>query len=117
MGKENFRNETAHQSIEEEAEVRSLPPFQLVPPIKIDLVVTTSLQFAYTCRSAKDSETDLCLLIAQRRDERKGKVDSMFSSLISRYGGNAEAEPTEEEFEAAQRRLESKRSSKKSRGT
>lgn len=41
----------------------------------------------------------------------------MFSSLISRYGGNAEAEPTEEEFEAAQRRLESKRSSKKSRGT
>lgn len=79
--------------------------------------MTTSLQFAYTCRSAKDSETDLCLLIAQRRDERKGKVDSMFSSLISRYGGNAEAEPTEEEFEAAQRRLESKRSSKKSRGT
>ncbi|XP_023636888.1 chaperone protein dnaJ 6 isoform X1 [Capsella rubella] len=67
-------------------------------------------------RSAKSSETDLCLLIAQRRDARKGKVDSMFSSLISRYGGNAEAEPTEEEFEAAQRRIESRRPSKKSRG-
>ncbi|EOA19748.1 hypothetical protein CARUB_v10003891mg [Capsella rubella] len=67
-------------------------------------------------KSAKSSETDLCLLIAQRRDARKGKVDSMFSSLISRYGGNAEAEPTEEEFEAAQRRIESRRPSKKSRG-
>ncbi|XP_010491276.1 PREDICTED: chaperone protein dnaJ 6-like [Camelina sativa] len=66
-------------------------------------------------KSAKDSEPDLCMLIAQRRDERKVKVDSMFSSLISRYGGNAEAEPTEEEFEAAQRRIESKRPSKKSR--
>ncbi|XP_010423286.1 PREDICTED: chaperone protein dnaJ 6 [Camelina sativa] len=66
-------------------------------------------------KSAKDSEQDLCMLIAQRRDERKVKVDSMFSSLISRYGGNAEAEPTEEEFEAAQRRIESRRPSKKSR--
>ncbi|KAG7549811.1 DnaJ domain [Arabidopsis thaliana x Arabidopsis arenosa] len=67
-------------------------------------------------KSAKDSETDLCLMIAKRQEERKGKVDSMFSSLISRYGGNAEAEPTEEEFEAAQRRIESRRPSKKSRG-
>ena len=67
--------------------------------------------------AAKDSETDLCLMIAKRQEERKGKVDSMFSSLISRYGGDAEAEPTEEEFEAAQRRIESKRKpSKKSRG-
>ncbi|ESQ40620.1 hypothetical protein EUTSA_v10014343mg [Eutrema salsugineum] len=67
-------------------------------------------------KSAKDSETDLALLISQRMDERKGKVDSMFSSLISRYGGDAEAEPTEEEFEAAKRRIESRRSSKKSKG-
>lgn len=67
--------------------------------------------------AAKDSETDRCLMIAKRQEERKGKVDSMFSSLISRYGGDAEAEPTEEEFEAAQRRIESKRKpSKKSRG-
>uniref|UniRef100_A0A1J3GBK2 Chaperone protein dnaJ 6 n=1 Tax=Noccaea caerulescens TaxID=107243 RepID=A0A1J3GBK2_NOCCA len=67
-------------------------------------------------KSAKDSETDLASLILQRRDERKGKVDSMFSSLISRYGGNAEAEPSEEEFEAAKRRIENRRPSKKSKG-
>ncbi|KAL1196877.1 Chaperone protein dnaJ 6 [Cardamine amara subsp. amara] len=67
-------------------------------------------------KSAKDSETDLCMLIAQRRDERKGKVDSLFSSLISRYGGNAEAEPTEKEFEAAQKRIDNRKPSKKSRG-
>jgi len=66
-------------------------------------------------KSAKDSETDLATLIMQRRDERKGKVDSMFSSLISRYGGNADAEPSEEEFEAAKRRIESRRPSKKSK--
>lgn len=77
--------------------------------------MTTLLQFGYACRPAKDPEIDLCLLIAQRRDERKRNVDAMFSSLVSRYGGNGETEPTEEEFEAAQKRIESGRPSKKSR--
>lgn len=75
-----------------------------------------TLALRITCRSAKDSETDLASLILQRRDERKGKVDTMFSSLISRYGGNAEAEPSEEEFEAAKKRIENRRPSKKSKG-
>ncbi|VVB13515.1 unnamed protein product [Arabis nemorensis] len=66
-------------------------------------------------KSKKDPETDLALLISQRREERKGQVDAMFSSLISRYGGNAEAEPTEEEFEAAKKRIENWRPSKKSK--
>jgi len=39
----------------------------------------------------------------------------MFSSLISKYGGGQMPEPSEEEFEAAQRKVESGRSSKKSK--
>lgn len=39
----------------------------------------------------------------------------MFSSLVSKYGGNAESEPTEEEFEAAKRKVESKKANKSKR--
>ncbi|CAL0310048.1 unnamed protein product [Lupinus luteus] len=65
-------------------------------------------------KSRKQPETDLYAIISQRRNERKGQFDSMFSSLISKYGGGDIPEPSEEEFEAAQRKLESK-SSKKSK--
>ncbi|XP_027365772.1 chaperone protein dnaJ 6-like [Abrus precatorius] len=65
--------------------------------------------------SSKQSETDLYAIMSQRRDERKGRFDSMFSSLVSKYGGGQMPEPSEEEFEAAQRKLESRRSSKKSK--
>ncbi|CAA7016204.1 unnamed protein product [Microthlaspi erraticum] len=58
---------------------------------------------------------DLYAIIAQRSKERKVKFDTMFSSLVYRYGDNADSEPNEEEFEAAQRKVESRRSSKKSR--
>ncbi|CAH2053932.1 unnamed protein product [Thlaspi arvense] len=66
-------------------------------------------------KAKKGAEKDLYALISQRRDERKEKFDTMFSSLVSRYGSNADSEPNEEEFEAAKRKLESGRSSKKSR--
>lgn len=63
------------------------------------------------CRS-KNSE-DLYAIISQRQNERKGKINSMLSSLMSKYGGDAPAsEPSEEEFEAARRKLESKKKSK-----
>ena len=39
----------------------------------------------------------------------------MFSSLVSKYGGGDASEPTEEEFEAAQKKLENRKSSKKSK--
>jgi DnaJ family protein C protein 9 len=39
----------------------------------------------------------------------------MFSSLISKYGGGHVPEPSEEEFEATQKKMESRRSSKKPR--
>ncbi|GMJ11999.1 hypothetical protein like AT3G12170 [Hibiscus trionum] len=66
-------------------------------------------------KSIKQPEPDLLALISQRRNERKDRFDSMFSSLVSRYGGNAESEPTEEEFEAAKRRMESRKASNNSK--
>ncbi|KAL4309549.1 hypothetical protein GQ457_01G013880 [Hibiscus cannabinus] len=66
-------------------------------------------------KSTKQSESDLFAIISQRRNERKGRFDSMFSSLVSKYGGNADSEPTEEEFEAAQRKVESRKASNKSK--
>ena len=66
-------------------------------------------------RSIKQSESDLFAIISQRRNERKDQFDSMFSSMVSKYGGNADSEPTEEEFEAAQRKVESRKASNKSK--
>ncbi|XP_057424282.1 chaperone protein dnaJ 6-like [Lotus japonicus] len=65
--------------------------------------------------SKKQPGTDLYAMISQRQHERKNRLDSMFSSLISKYGGRQMPEPSEEEFEATQRKLESRMSSKKSR--
>ncbi|QCE05233.1 chaperone protein dnaJ 6-like [Vigna unguiculata] len=65
--------------------------------------------------SKEQSETDLCAIISQRQHERKNRLNSMFSSLISKYGGDQMPEPSEEEFEATQRKLEKRRSSKKSK--
>lgn len=39
----------------------------------------------------------------------------MFSSLVSKYGGSAASEPTEEEFQAAQKKIQSRKASKKSK--
>ncbi|KAG4996665.1 hypothetical protein AAZX31_10G088600 [Glycine max] len=63
--------------------------------------------------SKKQPEKELYAIISQRKHERKDHFDSMFSSLISKYGGGQMPEPSEEEFEAAQRKVESGRSSKK----
>ncbi|OWM67209.1 hypothetical protein CDL15_Pgr000661 [Punica granatum] len=68
-------------------------------------------------RPKKQQSEDLHAIISQRRSERKDKFESMFSSLVNKYGGGEEnsSEMTEEEFEAARKRLESRKSSKKSR--
>ncbi|EEF35662.1 Chaperone protein dnaJ, putative [Ricinus communis] len=66
-------------------------------------------------KSNKQSEADLLAIISQRRSERKDRFDSMFSSLVSKYGGSAAPEPSEEEFEAIQRKIESRKASKKSK--
>lgn len=65
------------------------------------------------CRSKKKSE-DLYAIISQRQNERRGKMSSMFSSLISKYGGDpSAAEPSEEEFEAARTKIESRKKFKR----
>ncbi|KAL8172144.1 hypothetical protein V2J09_023948 [Rumex salicifolius] len=70
-------------------------------------------------KKSKKPDTDLFAIISQRRNQRKDQFDSMFSSMISKYGGEENSgggsEPTEEEFEAAQRKLEKARKSKKSK--
>ncbi|KAK9178393.1 hypothetical protein WN943_027583 [Citrus x changshan-huyou] len=67
-------------------------------------------------KSNKQSESDLYAVISERRSDRKDRFDSMFSSLVSKYGGAAAgSEPTDEEFEAAQKKIENRRASKKSR--
>ncbi|XP_071699862.1 chaperone protein dnaJ 6 [Rutidosis leptorrhynchoides] len=63
----------------------------------------------------KEESDDLYAIISQRQSERKGRVDAMFSSLVSKYGGGGpSSEPTEEEFEAAREKLK-KRKDKKSK--
>ncbi|CAN1294719.1 hypothetical protein LINPERPRIM_LOCUS22573 [Linum perenne] len=57
--------------------------------------------------------------MTQRRSERKGQFESMFSSMVAKYGGGDSSgpEPTDEEFEAARKKLESRKaSSKKEKG-
>ncbi|KAJ7972250.1 Chaperone protein dnaJ 6 [Quillaja saponaria] len=66
-------------------------------------------------KSDKQAEGDLYAIISQRRTQRKDQFDSMFSSLVSKYGGGDASEPTEEEFEAAQKKLETRRTSQKSK--
>lgn len=64
-------------------------------------------------KSSKKEEGDLLAIISQRRSERKDRFDSMFSSLVSKYGGKSNAEPSEEEFEAAQKKIDKRKTSKK----
>lgn len=66
-------------------------------------------------KTKKESD-DLYAIISQRRDERGKQFDSFFSSMVAKYGkGKASTELTEEEFEAAQKKLESRKVSKKSK--
>ncbi|XP_073132276.1 chaperone protein dnaJ 6-like isoform X2 [Henckelia pumila] len=64
-------------------------------------------------KKPKESSGDLYAIIAQRQNERRSKVDTMFSNLAHKYGGGeAVPEPSEEEFEAARRKLDSRKKSK-----
>ncbi|KAE8694786.1 serine/threonine-protein kinase Nek7-like isoform X2 [Hibiscus syriacus] len=50
--------------------------------------------------------------LRRKKSERKDRFDSMFSSLVSKYGVNADSEPTDEEFRAALRKVENRKSKK-----
>ncbi|KAM7519847.1 hypothetical protein LguiB_018809 [Lonicera macranthoides] len=76
---------------------------------------TSPLRARRKSKKKKESD-DLYAIIAQRQNERKGRLDSMFSSLINNYGGGKSCpEPTEEEFEAAKEKLESRKTDRKSK--
>ncbi|KAM3339465.1 chaperone protein dnaJ 6 [Capsicum galapagoense] len=65
-------------------------------------------------QKAKKESEDLYAIISQRQNERRGKMNSMFSSLVNKYGGDPSAtEPSEEEFEAARRKVESRKQAKR----
>ncbi|KAJ8534250.1 hypothetical protein K7X08_007574 [Anisodus acutangulus] len=65
-------------------------------------------------QKSKKEPDDLYAVISQRQNERRGKMNSMFSSLVSKYGGDpSTTEPSEEEFEAARKKLESRKQSKR----
>ncbi|CAK7342470.1 unnamed protein product [Dovyalis caffra] len=68
-------------------------------------------------KSTKEPASDLFAIISERQSKRKNQVNSLLSSLEAKYGGsNATSEPTEEEFEAIQKKMESRRKgSKKSK--
>ena len=65
-------------------------------------------------KKKKTEENDLILAISQRRVERKNQFNSNISSIMSKCDPKASSsEPTEEEFEQARQRLESKRAKKR----
>ncbi|KAF9593243.1 hypothetical protein IFM89_020999 [Coptis chinensis] len=65
-------------------------------------------------KSSKKSDVDLLAVISQRRDKRKEQFDSMFTSIVAKCNGKKSGpEPSEEEFEAARKRLESSKQTKK----
>ncbi|KAJ4970430.1 hypothetical protein NE237_003529 [Protea cynaroides] len=67
-------------------------------------------------KSKKGSDADLYAIISRRRSQREEQFESMFSSLAAKYnGGRLNPEPSEEEFEAAWKRIESCKPAKKAR--
>ncbi|XP_024981594.1 chaperone protein dnaJ 6-like [Cynara cardunculus var. scolymus] len=63
---------------------------------------------------SKKEPNDLYAIISQRQSERKGGLDSMFTSLLSKYGGGQpSSEPTDEEFEAARQNIEKRKAKHK----
>ena len=79
--------------------------------------ICSQLIVVLNCRvrkKRKTEENDLVLAISQRRMERKKQFNSILSSIMSKCDPKASSsEPTEEEFEQARQRLESKRAKKR----
>ncbi|XP_010913147.1 chaperone protein dnaJ 6 [Elaeis guineensis] len=64
-------------------------------------------------KSKKQPSTDLVSIISQRSSQRKDQFNSILSSIMSKYNGEVASEPTEEEFEEARQRLESKQAKRR----
>ncbi|KAK8940372.1 Chaperone protein dnaJ 6 [Platanthera guangdongensis] len=59
-------------------------------------------------KSKKHAETDIVALISQRSSSRKDKFNSLLSSIMEKHNSGGNPEPSEEEFQAARARMESK---------
>ncbi|KAK8913702.1 Chaperone protein dnaJ 6 [Platanthera zijinensis] len=59
-------------------------------------------------KSKKHAETDIVALISQRSSSRKDKFNSLLSSIMAKNNSGGNPEPSEEEFQAARARMESK---------
>ncbi|WOK98128.1 hypothetical protein Cni_G06838 [Canna indica] len=66
-------------------------------------------------KSKKQVGTDIVAVISQRRNQRKEQFNSILSSIMANCGTSAEQEPSEEEFQKARQRLESKQGKKRKR--
>ncbi|PKU61363.1 chaperone protein dnaJ 6-like [Dendrobium catenatum] len=64
-------------------------------------------------KSKRQSNLDLVAVITQRRSKRKEHFNSFLSSIVANYGGQVAPEPTEEEFERARQRIESRKGNKR----
>lgn len=67
------------------------------------------------CRTKKQEGTDIVAIISQRRSQRKQQFDSILSSIVAKCDASTELEPTEEEFQKARQRLESKQAKNRKR--
>ncbi|CAL9772811.1 unnamed protein product [Musa acuminata subsp. burmannicoides] len=67
------------------------------------------------CRTKKQEGADIVAIISQRRSQRKQQFDSILSSIVAKCDARTEPEPTEEEFQKARQRLESKQTKNRKR--
>ncbi|THU61345.1 hypothetical protein C4D60_Mb07t22300 [Musa balbisiana] len=66
-------------------------------------------------KTKKQEGTDIVAIISQRRSQRKQQFDSILSSIVAKCDASTELEPTEEEFQKARQRLESKQAKNRKR--
>ncbi|XP_020579403.1 chaperone protein dnaJ 6-like [Phalaenopsis equestris] len=64
-------------------------------------------------KSKAQTDTDLVALISQRQSGRKAQFNSVISSIMAKHVPTGDPEPSEEEFQAARQRLETKNKSKR----
>uniref|UniRef100_A0A804JSV3 J domain-containing protein n=1 Tax=Musa acuminata subsp. malaccensis TaxID=214687 RepID=A0A804JSV3_MUSAM len=66
-------------------------------------------------KTKKQEGADIVAIISQRRSQRKQQFDSILSSIVAKCDARTEPEPTEEEFQKARQRLESKQTKNRKR--
>ncbi|PKU70422.1 chaperone protein dnaJ 6 [Dendrobium catenatum] len=94
-----------------EGELKSTKAYQKWAK-KISLIKPPRDPLARKTKSKMKAETDLVALISQRQSSRKEQFNSALQSIMAKHDPAGDPEPSEEEFQAAKQRLESKKRSK-----